>query len=657
MSERNFFLELKRRNVYKVAVAYAVVGWLLIQIATQVFPFLEIPNWVVRLVIALVAIGFPIALIIAWAFELTPEGIKRTDDPAIPAAGVSKNCTWIYVAAVGAAFSIGLFFMGRYTATPRQDASADRTGAATTMPAKSIAVLPFENLSRDPDNAFFTDGVQDEILSHLAKVADLKVISRTSVLQYKRRAARNLRAIGKQLGVAHLLEGSVQRTSSRVLIIAQLIDVRTDAHLWAQTYDRDLADVFAIQTDIARAIADQLKAKLSPNEQSAIERRPTADVVAFDLYSRAKSLLLTTGVNSNTIAKNFPEAIELLTQAVTRDRSFFRAYCLLAYVHDREYLGRERTPERLALAQAALDAAARLEPDAGEMHLARAQHLYSGYYDYSGAVAELEIARRTLPNEARIPELLGLIARRQGKWEESLRHFGRALELDPRSFLTLQQIGQNYDEMRRYSEAAAAYDRVLAVYPDNIEARIDRVSVDVEWKADARALHRMFEELRQKDPAAYQQHQDNVLYLALAEHDRPAAEAALAAGGTMLLNSNAGMAFVARLTGDEEKAPAAFRAGRDDQEKIVQAQPNDGRALSILAFYDAALGRKEEALRNGRRAMEILPRERDAVFGTRVMTVFAVTAAWAGEKDLALEQLARVAQLPAGPSYGDLKLN
>src|SRR5437660_8158864 len=281
MNFANFFAELKRRNVYKVAVAYAVVGWLVVQVTTQVFPIFEIPNWALRLIVLAIVIGFPIALVMAWAFELTPEGIKRTEDVDL-ATQASKSRTWIYVVIVGALLSVGLFMLGRY-------GFREKISASSELPAKSIAVLPFENLSSDKENAYFTDGVQDEILTDLAKIADLKVISRTSVMQYKSGTPRNLREIGQQLGVAHVVEGSVQRAANQVRVNAQLIDARTDAHLWAQTYDRDLADVFAIQSEIAKAIADQLQAKLSPNEKKAIEQPPTTDLAAFDLYSRAKT--------------------------------------------------------------------------------------------------------------------------------------------------------------------------------------------------------------------------------------------------------------------------------------------------------------------------------------------------------------------------------
>src|SRR5438309_464165 len=313
-----------------------------------------------------------------------------------------------------------------------------------TAVEKSIAVLPFENLSEEKANAFFTEGVQDEILTHLARIADLKVISRTSVMQYKSGAPRNLREIGQQLGVAHVVEGSVQRAANKVRVIAQLIDARTDAHLWAQTYDRDLADVFAIQSEIAKAIADQLQAKLSPNEKKAIEQPPTTDLAAFDLYSRAKSLILTTNFSA-TYEPDWQKAIELLDEAVKRDPSFFDAYCQLAYAHEQLYAGgSDHTPARLALAEAAVQAATRLRPDAAETHLARAQYLYFGLRDYAGALAELEIAQRALPNDPRLFELTGYILQRRGQQEEGLQNLERAVELDPRNFYTLQQIALSY---------------------------------------------------------------------------------------------------------------------------------------------------------------------------------------------------------------------
>src|SRR5438046_670343 len=369
MNARSFFTELKRRRVYSVAVAYVVVAWLLIQISTQVFPFFGIPNWVVRLVVLLSILGFPIAVVCAWAFEMTPEGIKfegDVDHKITRKTGRKLTALIVIVAAVAAGVTVF-----RFLHSQQGMEAVKQPLLAAAIESKSIAVLPFENLSEEKANAYFAHGIQDEILVRLAKIADLKVISRTSTRHYKS-APENLREIGQELGVAHLLEGSVQRAANRVRVNAQLIDARTDAHLWAQTYDRDLADVFAIQAEIAKAIAEQLQAKLSPSDKTAIERPPTADVGAFDLYSRAKSLLLTAALSA-TGDPDVRKAIELLDEAVKRDRSFFDASCQLAYAHENLYgvLG-DHTPARLALAEAALQAATRLRPDASETHLARA---------------------------------------------------------------------------------------------------------------------------------------------------------------------------------------------------------------------------------------------------------------------------------------------
>jgi len=580
---------------------------------------------------------------------------------------------WIAIAAailIIAALAAGALLWPRHTSqNGRSIAASPSTAGASpasvaAVPEKSIAVLPFENLSRDPDNAFFTDGVQDEILTDLAKIADLKVISRTSVMQYKTGVQRNLREIGQQLGVAHLLEGSVQRATNRIRVNAQLIDARSDAHLWAQTYDRDLADVFAIQSEIAKAIADQLQAKLSPQEKNAIEQPPTSDVTAFDLYSRAKTLLLTTSFSAIS-APNVRQAIDLLNQAVARDPSFFLAQCQLASGHDWLYfVGGDHTAARLALAESAIEAAFRLRPDAGEAHLARAEHLYRGYLDYEGALAELEIALRTLPNDPRVFELTGYIARRRGRQEEGLRNLERAVELDPRNFFTLQQIALSYLTLQRYSEEAAILDRALSIKPDDADTKVARALIALDEKGDTRPLHHTLDEIRAKDPDAIKSVADNWLICALAERDAGNAQSALLALGDNFFGFDAvhlyrdfGEGLVARITKDEAKARAAFTAARREQEKRVQAQPDYGPALCVLGLIDAALGRKEEALREGQRAIELLPVEKDSINGVHMIDYFAITAAWVGEKDLACGQLEKEKQLGGGEvSYGRLKL-
>jgi TolB-like protein/Tfp pilus assembly protein PilF len=661
MNPGNFFAELKRRNVYKVAVAYAVVAWLLVQVATQVFPFLEIPNWVVRLVIALVVIGFPIAVVIAWAFEATPEGIRRTEvaDAMAPTRGQKKNA-WIYIVMICGAISVTLFFLGRYTA-------GNKTASTDEISNKSIAVLPFENLSEDKANAYFADGIQDEILTDLARIADLKVISRTSVMHYRSGIARNLREIGEQLGVAHVLEGSVQRSGNRVRVNAQLVDARSDRHLWGQTYDRDLADVFAIQSEIAKTIADQLQAKLSPGEKSAIERPPTNDITAFDLYTRAKDLLLTADEGGAGKADSL-QAIDLLNQAVARDPSFFQAYCRLAEAHDGLYSGGyDHTSARLALAEAAIAAASRLRSNAGETHLARARNIYQGYRDYNGALAELELARQTLPNDSRVFELMGYIQRRQqGRYEEATRTLEHAIDLDPRNVVVLQQIAAyNYRRLRRYTDAKSAWDRLLAITPDDVSAKAERAMVDLEWKGDTRPLHQMIDAIRATNPAAVQRIAEGWIICALAERDAASANNAMIASGENLIAlSNENVFFnrpfvegvIARMTKDDAKARSAFTAARAEQEKIVQAQPNYGPVLCILGLIDAGLGRKEEALREGRRAVELLPVEKDAPEGVDMVKYFAMIAAWIGDKDLACEQLGIAIRPPSNLSYGQLKL-
>src|SRR5438034_388381 len=542
------------------------------------------------------------------------------------------------------------------------------TTSALRVLDKSIAVLPFENRSEEKANAYFTDGVQDEILTDLAKIADLKVISRTSVLQYKSGVARNLREIAQQLGVANVVEGSVQRLGNRVRVNAQLVDARNDAHLWAQTYDRDLADVFAIQSEIAKAIADQLEAKLSPNEKKAIEQPPTTDLAAFDLYSRAKSILLTAAFSA-TNDPDLRKAVELLDEAVKRDPSFFDAYCQLAYAHEALYAvaGFDHTPARLALAEAALQAATRLRPDAAETNLARAYYLYFGRRDYAGALAELEIARRALPNDPRLFQLTGLILRRRGQQEEGLRNLQRAPELDPRNFDILQQIALSYLNLRRYGEAIAALDRALAIVPDNVETRTARGLYYLCWKADTRPLHQTIDAILAQGPGAIASAADIWFFCALAEHDPAAAERALVALGdnpcwgesTINLSRSFGEGLLARMTKDEARARSAFEAARAQQEKIVQAQPDYGPALCVLGLIDAALGRKDLALDEGRRAIALTPVEKDVNNGSLVLQYFAITAAWAGENELALQQLEAGLRAPTASqmlSYGALKL-
>jgi TolB-like protein/Tfp pilus assembly protein PilF len=523
-----------------------------------------------------------------------------------------------------------------------------------------IAVLPFENLSEEKENIALADGVQDDILTKLAKIADLKVISRTSVMEY--RGKRNMRRIGDELRVSHVLEGSVRRTGTRLHVNAQLIDTRTDTHVWAEQYDRVLNDLFAIQSEIAQKVAEQLHAKISAAEKLAIERRPTDDLVAFDLYSRANDILL----RKNRHVEDFVQAIDLLNQAVARDPSFFDPYCQLAFAHDQFYFdGFDHSPARLALAKNAIDSAFRLKPESGEAHLARAVHLYRGYRDYDRALAELEIARQTLPNDVRIFRLMGYMQRRQGHWEESIRNLERAADLDPRDLETLRALAANYSRLERLAEAKTTLARAIAVKPDDVFTRLDLAWLQLAERADTRPFHQTIESIRATNPAATSLVADSWFMCALAERDAAAAKNALNAMSEnqvffntdqVLFNRPFLEGLIARMTNDGGKAQSAFTAARAEQERIVQAQPDYGPALCVLGLIDAGLGRKQEALREGRRAVELLPVEKDAFVGKAMIKYFAVIAAWVGDKDLACEQLAIVLRPPSGISYGQLKL-
>jgi TolB-like protein/class 3 adenylate cyclase/Flp pilus assembly protein TadD len=540
--------------------------------------------------------------------------------------------------------------------------SEKSTRWGSTVPEKSIAVLPFENLSSDKENAYFADGVQEEVLMNLARIADLKVISRTSVMRYTTTAVRNVREIGKELGVANLLEGNVQRAGGKVRVNAQLIDARTDAHLWAQTYDRDLADVFAIQSEIAKAIADQLQAKLSPNERAAIEKPPTKDLTAYDLYLRGRTLYADTTANIPAREK-LPRAANLLEEAVARDPHFLLAWCLLSRVHGDIYFeGYDHTASRNELANAAVQTALRLDPDAGEGHLALAEYYYHGSRSYEIARSELDIARHTLPNSAEVFEYTGYIDRRDGRWEEATHNLERALELDPRNFLTLQQLAVTYSWQRRYLDQARAVDRALIIAPGDPVTRIVRAGVALDWRADIKPFQKTLAMVIAEDPKVAPDVDDP--FWALCERSASASTRMLKhypSEGEVTIGVNFPHAYwegvVARSEGDLAKAQTAFTAARAEVEKIVAKESDFAAALSLLGMIDAGLGRKEEALREGRRACELLPPSQDAIDGVNLAVNLAQIYAWTSEKDLAIDQITGVERAPNNLSYGLLKLH
>ena len=560
-----------------------------------------------------------------------------------------------------------LIFLNRTPRTTIERAlapGAKTPSALAEIPEKSIAVLPFENLSNEKENAYFADGVQDEILTGLSRVADLKVISRTSVMQYKAVPKRNLREIATDLGVAHVLEGSVQRAGGRVRVNAQLIDAQTDTHLWAESYDRDLADVFAIESELAGKIVAQLQAKISPTERAAMEQKPTADLAAYDLYVRAKTLIAT-AVSNTPLQESLFEAVRLLNQAIERDPAFAFAYYQLAHAHDLIYFaGLDHTPARLAMADAAIQSLTRLLPNSGEAHLALAKHLYWDYHDYDRARKELALAQKSLPNDPWAFVLAGYIDRRQGHWAESTKNLERAVALDPQNPQVLQQIAASYYRLRRYADQERALDRAIAVTPKDAVLRASRAELELDWHADTRPLLSTIEAILAEDSPEAKNIAEYWLRGSLCNRDFDSAQRALGALPAAGCYQDA-IPFprawcegvVAQIRGDQAAAHAAFTRMRTEAAKLVAAQPDYPEGLCVLGLADAALGNKEDAIREGRRAVELLPVTKDAIIGPLLVQNLALIYAWTGEKDLAFEQLATAAKLPGFLSYGELRLH
>jgi TolB-like protein/Flp pilus assembly protein TadD len=528
---------------------------------------------------------------------------------------------------------------------------------------RSIAVLPFGNLSDEKSNTYFVDGVQDEILADLSKVRGLKVISRTSVMQYKPGLDRDLRAIARRLNVSHVLEGNVQRIGNRVRVHAQLIEADTDAHIWAERYDGELADVFAIQSEIAERIVAQLRLRLSPEEKAAVDERPTDDILAFELYTRAKALIQD-AVFSARAQEDLNEAVALLTQAVARDPKFFHAFYQLAHAHDQLYSRLDRTPARLALAESAINKVRELRPASGEAHLATAKHLYWAYSQFDQARAELAIAARLLPNDPTAPLLTAYIERRQARWADSTRNFNRALELDPQNEFILQQLALTYFNQRQFPEMIRTLDRAVALAPENIVARVQRAAAEVEWRADTRPLEEAIAAAVTADPAAAPIISDQWIDVAIRKRDAAAAERALAHLSqdgceveSVPFPRSWCEGLAARNRGDEEAARRAFTSAREQAAERVRSLPNDAGAASVLGMTQAALGEKEDAIRAGIRATELEPISKDALDGPLLVGFLAIIYAWTGEKDLALDQLKRVTEIPSYWSYGNLVLH
>jgi TolB-like protein len=651
-----FFAELKRRNVYKIAVAYIVAGWALSQGIAQVFPVFDVPNWVVRLIVFLIVIGFPIALIFAWAFEITPEGLKRAEEAdAMPQSARPTKRTWIYIVVIGAVVSVALFFLGRYTAGNRTTLRDDN---------KSIAVLPFQSLSEDKNDAYFADGVQDQILTNLAKVSDLKVISHTSVRQYKTGAERNLREIGRQLGVAYIMEGSVRRVRDRLRINAELIDARTDTHIWAETYDRTAADLFAIQSELAQSIVSQLKAKLSPQQKAEIEERPTQDLDAFELYLQAKAII-DSYINATDVRAALLQALKSLTEAIQRDPNFVSAYCYAARANDLLYFfDLDPTPDRISLADAAVNAALRLRPDSAEVHFARADYLFRCLRDYDRAMEELAIARPGLPNSTPFFILSGYINRRRNHFHEAERDFSTAFALDPRNPNAYNLLADTYVLQRRFPEAVHVSDNVLAAGEQTPIVRFRRATAILYGTGDTGPLREILTKYPDMEFAGG--HTPFRAWMAMLDGNYAEAERLLADSPrqdfqdidfSFYYPKSWYQAMIARAKGDSARAMAAFRECREILAQRLIVKPEHARTIAVLAQVDAGLGQKELALQEAQHAIDLMPISKDIYDGALVLEGLAQVYTWSGEPDRAIEVLQKLVSIPSYINYARLKFH
>jgi TolB-like protein/Flp pilus assembly protein TadD len=598
MNLRIFFAELKRRNVYKVAIAYAVVAWLLMQVASQIFPFFEIPNWAVRLVVLLLIIGFPVALILAWAFDLTPEGIKRAED-------VDFN--------------------------------------------KSIAVLPFESLSSDKENAYFADGIQHEILTRLSKIADLQVISRTSTQHYKS-APKNLPEIARQLGVAHILEGSVQKSGDAVRVNVQLIKAANDSHLWADTYDRKLTDIFSVESEVAKAIADQLRAHLSGREEQVIAAKPTDNPEAYDAYLRGLAYTLKPAVNTpaNTLG-----AQKYLREAVRLDPKFALSWALLSYVDARGYLTFTLQPT-VALreeARQAAETALTLQPNLGEAVLAKGYYHYACLKDYNTAVRYFKQARQFLPNSSRIPESLAYVARRRGQWDRSETYFNEAERLGPRDVNLLIQHAISYGKLRRFPEALRKFDQVLDITPDDLDTLAHKAAI-AQAEGDLPRASALLSPLHPPadDPVAL----EIQVYQAILERrpgqiiprlkeilDKPDPALGYYDGELRFW-----LGWAQEIASDHATAQESWRQARSELESFLKEQPENFIVIGDLALTNMGLAEKAAALALSERAMGVIPIEKDALFGPQPIEILARVAAQAGEPDRAIAALQKLLSIP-----------
>jgi TolB-like protein/Tfp pilus assembly protein PilF len=621
VNAKNFFAELKRRNVYKVAVAYAVLAWLLIQVATQVFPFFEIPNWAVRLVVLLLVIGFPVAIILAWAFELTPEGIKRTEDVDLSKSIRRKT--------------------GRKL-DPLGDALRSDPGFQKLCDQKSIAVLPFKNLSRDPDNAYFAEGVQEEILMRLSKIGDLKVISRTSTQRYQSKPS-NLSQIAKQLGVANILEGSVQKAGDTVRVSVNLIQAATDSRLWAETYDRKLTDIFGVETEIAKTIAEQLQAKLTGHEEQALAVKPTNNPEAYDAYLRGLAFEA-----RSTYSLDAPmKAVDSYERAVQLDPNFALAWARLSVAHALVYfIPLDAAAARRDAAKRALENAQRLQPKSPETLLALGYYQYWVLLDYGVAKTTFKEVNKLLPGSSKVLEALGKVTRRLGQRDESIAYFEQALALDPRNAELLEAAPGTYAMLRQFPAALKLYDRALDIVPNDPDLMASKASIYQAQGNLAQAAKALSEINTQT--ASWHAFRIKINQLRLERNHGEAIRLLQArqASGIENVAMQVLLALTQRLDGDTVGAKVTAEQARDQLEALCKNQPDYALFAGALSLANAVLGEKDSALKGAERAVMLLPSNKDRVSGPGYEEILALIQTMLGENSRAIPTLTRLLQTP-----------
>jgi TolB-like protein/Tfp pilus assembly protein PilF len=636
-----FLDEVKRRKVYKVAAAYIIAAGGIIQLASAAFPAWDLPNWLLRLVIVLLLMGFPIALIMAWAYDITAQGVRATPNLAGPRSHRRRNIAMLVVTGVVISAGAGFFLLPRVSAHKCD---------------KSIAVLPFENLSDDKENAYFADGVQDDVLTNLSKVGDLKVISRTSVMPYRGKTS-SVREIGKALGVGAILEGSVRRDGNRVRVNVQLINAENDEHMWAEDYDRDLTDVFAIQTDLAQQIVRELQAKLSPMEKEQIEKRPTQNTDAYLAFVRGHDLF----TRPDKLRIDTEQAEQQFERAITLDPKFAGAFAALAWIEDWIYHTFDPTPVRKEKARAAAEEAIRLQPDLPEAHLALGFYYYYGERDYQRALQEFAIAKRSLPNSAEVYMAIASIERRQGKWAQSTANFEKAASLSPKDSFILVNLADNYRANKNFETADKVFDRAIEAAPNSLNARAAKAMLAFDWKGD---LSMMEKELANMPPGvdpegmvAYGRVQLRMLQRRFPEALDLLNQISPAVAAHEYKPREFFEGAIYAFLDDKERARSAFEQARPVAEQSLREAPDDPFRHALLGQILAGLGEKEAAIAEGKRAVNLLPESKDALEGPKATLDLAKIYAWTGETDQALLLLDHSLSSPSGITVSSLKID